>query len=299
MKPTSYRQTPAHTSSFQRTPPIELKTNWPKHVWTLNPREVLVTSNTKDCTQQVQLPPKFYGLPKYIKQMPPQANFSSRGSITYGVAGDWLRSPAPILPIPSSSQKSQDFVDHICKVKLEPEEVMAYYDVKALFTSVPIDPSINIVKCKLQQDPLLSQMTNMSIPQVVSCLEFCLENTYFLFQGMYYKQVHGAAMGSPLVPYLPSYSWKSLKLRSFTLPLTPYMWLRFVDDTVIQQAQHSRQLLHHINSQDPHIQFTMENPNQEGTLPFLGTLVSPDPNNTLITYTHGLISSLRSSFHYS
>ena len=29
-------------------------------------------------------------------------------------------------------------------------------------------------------------------------LEFCLKNTYFFFQGKYYKQVHGAAMGSPI-----------------------------------------------------------------------------------------------------
>ena len=42
-------------------------------------------------------------------------------------------------------------------------------------------------------------------------------------------------------------------------------------------------LLHHINSQDPHIQFTIKEPNQEGALPFLDTLVSPGPNNTLVT----------------
>ena len=36
-------------------------------------------------------------------------------------------------------------VQHIKEVKLEPREVMASYDVKALFTSVPMDPSINIV----------------------------------------------------------------------------------------------------------------------------------------------------------
>ena len=34
--------------------------------------------------------------------------------------------------------------------------------------------------------------------------------------------------------------------------------------------------------QDPHIQFTAENHNQEGVLPFLDTPVSPCPNNTLV-----------------
>ena len=64
---------------------------------------------------------------------------------------------------------------------------MASYDVKALFTSVPIDPSIFIVICKLQQNPLLYQSTFMSIPQIVTLLEICLKNAYFLFQGKYYE----------------------------------------------------------------------------------------------------------------
>ena len=57
-----------------------------------------------------------------------------------------------------------------------------------------------------------------------------------------------------------------------------------MDDTfVIQEAKHSLQLLQHINSQDPHIQFAIEESNQEGALPFLDALVSPGLNNILVT----------------
>ena len=42
----------------------------------------------------------------------------------------------------------------------------------------------------------------MSISQIVTLLEFCLKNTYFLFQGKYYEQVHGAAMGSTISPLI-------------------------------------------------------------------------------------------------
>ena len=55
---------------------------------------------------------------------------------------------------PHHLKNTQHFVEHIKMVKLKAGEVMASYDVKVLFTSVPIDPSIAIVKHKLQQDPL-------------------------------------------------------------------------------------------------------------------------------------------------
>ena len=31
-------------------------------------------------------------------------------------------------------------------------------------------------------------------------MEFCLKNTYFVFQGRYYEELEGAAMGSPISP---------------------------------------------------------------------------------------------------
>ena len=55
-----------------------------------------------------------------------------------------------------------------------------------------------------------------------------------------------------------------------TCPHPHSLWLRFVDDTfVITNAEHSQALLHHINSQAPHIQFTVE-PTQQVLLPFFG-----------------------------
>ena len=69
-----------------------------------------------------------------------------------------------------------------------------------------------------------------------------------------------------------------------TCPNQPSIWLRFVDDTfVITKAEHGQPLLHHINNQDPHIQFTMEQPTQQGSLPFLDTLVTIEPDNIFST----------------
>ena len=57
-----------------------------------------------------------------------------------------------------------------------------------------------------------------------------------------------------------------------------------MDDTfVIQKAEHSQQFLHHINTQDPKIRFTVEEPDQHGSLPFLDNKVISGPNNALST----------------
>ena len=67
---------------------------------------------------------------------------------------------------------------------------MVSYDVKALFTLVPADPAITVVQNRLQQDPLLPHRTSTLISQIITFLEFCLNNAYFLFDSKYPEQVH-------------------------------------------------------------------------------------------------------------
>ena len=143
---------------------------------------------------------------------------------------------------------------------------------------------MQIVKHRLQQDNTLPQRTNMSIPQITSLLEFFLTHTYFLFQGKYYEQVQGAAMGSHISPLISNIFMEEFEVQALSsFPHPPSLWLRFVDDTfVINKAEHSQDLLQHINSQDPHIQFTGE-PTKQDSLPFLDTLVTIQPDNTFST----------------
>ena len=56
----------------------------------------------------------------------------------------------------------------------------------------------------------------MSIPQIVTLLEFCLKNTYFLFQGKYYEQVYGAAMGFPISPLIANLFMEEFEVKAFS-----------------------------------------------------------------------------------
>ena len=69
-------------------------------------------------------------------------------------------------------KNTQHFVEQMKSLKLQLRECMVSYDVKALFTSVQLDPAISMVKTKLLQDPLLSHRTSMYIPQFITLLEF-------------------------------------------------------------------------------------------------------------------------------
>ena len=133
------------------------------------------------------VPPKFYGLPKIDKVGTPlRPIVSSRGSITYGVAKELAYIIKPLVDQSSHHLKNtQHFIQQLQGKRLEPGEVITSFNVKALFTSVPVAPGIQIDKHKLQQDPTLPQRTNVSIDQIITLLEFCLTNTYF-FQGKYY-----------------------------------------------------------------------------------------------------------------
>ena len=210
---------------------------------------------------------------------------SSRDSITYGVAKELAGIIHPLVgQSPHHLKNTQHFLQQIQQVKLWEGEVITSYDVKALFTSVPVDPSINIVQQKLSQDPTLPQRTQMSIQQIVTLLEFCLKNTDFLFLGKYYEQVHGAAMGSRISPLTANLFMEEFEVKALITAPHPHLWLRFVVDTlVIHKTEHSKHLLQHINSQDPNIQFTVEEPGTDGSIPFLDSKVTLGPNNNAHT----------------
>ena len=163
-------------------------------------------------------PPKFYGLPKIHKTGTPlRPIVSSEGSITYGVAKELAYIIKPLVgQSPHHLKNTQHFIQQLQGKRLEPGEVITSFDVKDLFTSVPVHPAIQIVKQRLQQDNTLPQRTSMSIPQITSLPEFCLTNTFFLFQGKYYEQVQGAAIGSPISPLIANIFMEEFEVKALS-----------------------------------------------------------------------------------
>ena len=122
---------------------------------------------------------------------------------------------------PHHITSTQDFVEQARQIKLEPGECLSSYDVSALSTSVPIDPTLNIIKDLLDKDTTLKERTVMEVGDIILLLEFCLKNTYFSFQDQFYEQVEGAAMGSPVSPIVANLYMKYLEQKALSTVPTP------------------------------------------------------------------------------
>ena len=76
---------------------------------------------------------------------------------------------------------------------------MCSLDVSSLFTNVPLEETLNICL-----DKLYSLTDPPALPRVVlrKLLEFATKKSHFLFDGKYYNQIDGVAMGFTIGPRL-------------------------------------------------------------------------------------------------
>ena len=153
------------------------------------------------------------------------------------------------------------------------DEELRSYDVTALFTSVPVLKALDVINSRLCEDTTLADRTKCTSAQVTKLLKVCLECTYFVYDGTFYQQIYGAAMGSPVSPIVCNLYMEQLELRAIaSAPHPPLWWYRYVDDTHTKLKKcYAQEFTDHINSLDPDIKFTTEG-EENRALAFLDTL---------------------------
>ena len=105
--------------------------------------------------------PKFYSLPKIHKaSVPLRPIVASRGSITYNSARLLADILGPLVGrTPQFLKNSTELVNELSKFNIAPDESLVSYDVTALFTSVPVQESLRVVKNLLDNDISLPNRT--------------------------------------------------------------------------------------------------------------------------------------------
>ena len=115
-------------------------------------------------------------------------------------------------------------------------------------------------------------------------VEICLTSTFFSFEGEFYEQTCGVAMGSPLSLIVANLFMEDFESKALSSALhQPKLWKRFVDDTCVVWPHGKEELdrfFVHLNSQSCSIKFTMDY-EVDGSLPFLDVLISRKDDGSL------------------
>ena len=246
-------------------------------------------------------PALMYGLPKIHKpEVPVRPILSAINTAPYKLAKYLVSILSPLTTNQYSIKDSFSFVKEVVNLNFE-HCFMASFDIKSLFTNIPLDETISLTT-NLHAEQALSKFDKATISQLLS---LATKENIFLFDNQLYEQIDGVAMGSPLGPTLANIFLcfhENKWLSECPIDYKPLFYRRFVDDTflIFKHESHVSAFLEYLNSKHPAIQFT-HTTQSNNTLSFLDVSISQSPTGNLETsiyrkptYT-GLIS-LFSSF---
>lgn len=166
-------------------------------------------------------------------------------------------------------QNYSHFINIIRTSETEKDEVMASFDVKSLFTSIPLDLTLEKTKLVLGSVPLNYKMDPIN---VFDLIEICVKSASLMCNGKIYQQI-STAMGSLISTTVAEMQW--LEQTAIASPTNePVLWRRYIDDVfVIMKKKDLQPLWDHLKKQNPNIQFTLEN-EAEGKHPFLDVIIT-------------------------
>ena len=207
-------------------------------------------------------PARLYGLPKIHKALVDgfpnyRPIISQIGSPTYKIAKYLLDFISPITKNEYTLKDSFEFVSMIDKQ--DHKSSICSYDIDFLFTNVPLEETIEIVIKNVFGRK--RKINGLSKSDFRDLLKLTTMGTVFYFNGGYYKQLDGVAMGSPLGPALANAflchherKW----LRECPVAYAPIFYKRYVDDifVLLKSESHVNNLLFYLNSKHSNIRFT-------------------------------------------
>ena len=148
---------------------------------------------------------------------------------------------------------------------------MASFDVKSLFTNIPLDETIDICTNNLYncaQKPECIPKADFK-----TLLQTAVKDMLFVFDSVFYKQVDGVSMGSPLGPTMANAFLcyhKQIWLDECPLDFKPVLYRRYVDDVFLlfRCPKHVQLFLNYLNSKHVNIEFSAEQ-QTNGSLSFI------------------------------
>ena len=244
-----------------------------------------ITQSTYEHPLKGTRPPLFYGSAKIHKEnVPLRPIVSTVGTATYKIAKRVSQILTPyVCQANNPIKNTRHFREKMLDPRIEEDKIMVSFDVKALFTSVPIREAQEVIEKVIRTDVDLPKRAGMGKEAVIELLKLCLSTSSFRFHETHYEQTDELAVGSPASPVIANLYMEKFEeeaLSSFT-STKPKIWDRYVDDVfAIMKAEKVDALLAHLNARHPSIQFTIER-EKDGKLPFMDVSVRRTPEGQL------------------
>lgn len=207
--------------------------------------------------------PKFYGVPKIHKPftnkgIPPLRPIVSHvNSILSHSAKllDHLLQPLA-KTYPDYLHNSTQLIHTLATLKVPPKALLATLDIVSLFPSIPQSECLNTVYEEMHTHQNLFALDPNFVIQL---LNVNIQNNYFEFANIIFKQVRGTAMGTPFSPTIANI-YMSVYFRKFfsKSKWQPLLFVRYIDDIFIvwPDANTWPQFLNELNHYHPDIKFT-------------------------------------------
>ncbi|KAM8967064.1 collagen alpha-6(VI) chain [Pelodytes ibericus] len=229
----------------------------------------------------------FYFLPKIHKNplnppgRPIISGIDSLTSNTSQYVDYFLQKYVPLAP--SYIRDTKQILSILNDFQWSDEFLWATVDVTSLYTVIAHDKGISAVRNALSKDE------NMATEQcnfILKCIEFILHHNYFWFEGQYYLQLCGTAMGTR---FAPSYAnifvadWEADHIwNNNPFGESLVLWRRYIDDVLIVWRGNRESLqdfVLHLNSNQHGLHFTSNI--QDDTIDFLDLTLYIEDNKVL------------------
>lgn len=206
------------------------------------------------------IPSQIYGLIKvHKKDYPVRPIVSSCGSSGFKLANFFTDILTNIFNDMGHHVKNTPHViEKIKDVTLDSNDILISFDVVSMFTNIPIDHMITLIKKKEIE---ISTTYNIQFNLFTEILLYLLrDSATFNWNNKTYRQKDSLAMGSPLSPILAKILMNDILDTILpTLPLQPKALALYVDDSFWVVNKHHIDLISSaLNSYHPRIRFTSE-----------------------------------------
>ena len=215
-----------------------------------------------------------------LNHLPLRPIVSNINTLTYNLVKFLSKLLSSLRQSDHNVRSTKDLIQNIKEENIPTGYKMVSFNVKSLFTNVPLDQTINITLKWIYDVNEL----RISIPrnEMKELLLLRTKKVNFTINGKIYMHVDGVAMESPLGPVLADIFM--IELEKVVLPeLCIRYWKRYVDDTIcFVKSGTINYVITKLNSFDSNIQFTFEE-EDKGALPFLDVLIQRNGDSIVTT----------------